>query len=150
MHLMEGGYSEEESAEQVGLSVKDAREWGMMLTVPVASLEATTLEGDELHNMIPSEKRTFDFYGEKTPEEEVLGKKYKEYFWKLVDSNLSEKEAYIVKWRFGFYGRCKSLKELGKEYGRSKERIRQIENKALGKLKKSEVLESLRDPCLLG
>ena len=49
--------------------------------------------------------------------------------------DLSEREALILKMRFGFLGEVRTLEEIGKEIGLSRERIRQIEKKAKLKLK---------------
>ena len=49
--------------------------------------------------------------------------------------NINEKEKNIIMYRFGFYGRIYTLEEIGKIYGVTRERIRQIEVKALRKLR---------------
>ena len=49
--------------------------------------------------------------------------------------DLSEREAKILKMRFGFFGEVKTLEEIGKEIGLSRERVRQIEKRAQLKLK---------------
>ncbi|MBT3366523.1 MAG: RNA polymerase sigma factor RpoD/SigA [Nitrospina sp.] len=49
--------------------------------------------------------------------------------------DLSEREAKILKMRFGFFGEVKTLEEIGKEIGLSRERVRQIEKRAKLKLK---------------
>ena len=61
-------------------------------------------------------------------------------------STLSDKEAEIVQYRFGLNGRSPlSLKEIGDKYNLTKERIRQIEKKAIKRLqhpKRSQYLEA--------
>jgi len=55
---------------------------------------------------------------------------------------LTPKEIEVVKARFGFDGEIvQSLDKVGERFGVSRERIRQIENKALRKLRKPYVLE---------
>ena len=49
--------------------------------------------------------------------------------------DLSERETKILKMRFGFFGDVKTLEEIGKEIGLSRERVRQIEKRAKLKLK---------------
>ena len=59
---------------------------------------------------------------------------------------LNQKERFILLNRFGLGGRkTKTLEELGKILGFSKERIRQIENEALKKLRRSQEAKSLKD-----
>lgn len=48
---------------------------------------------------------------------------------------LTEKEIEVLKLRYGFYGRTHTLQEIADIYDLTRERIRQVENKALNKLK---------------
>ena len=59
--------------------------------------------------------------------------------------DLSEREAKILKMRFGFFGEVKTLEEIGKEIGLSRERVRQIEKRAKLKLKTKLQSESWVD-----
>ena len=59
---------------------------------------------------------------------------------------LTDREKEIIRERFGLNGgRGKTLEQLGQLFGFSKERIRQIEEIALNKLRKSARIEHLRD-----
>mgnify|MGYP001359656751 CR=1 FL=1 len=49
--------------------------------------------------------------------------------------DLSEREATILKMRFGFTGEVKTLEDIGREIGLSRERVRQIEKRAKLRLK---------------
>ena len=63
-----------------------------------------------------------------------------------VFETLSEREAKVLKMRFGLAGyRSMTLEEVGKEFGVTRERIRQIEAKALRKLKHPSRRKKLQD-----
>ena len=69
----------------------------------------------------------------------------KENIDEVLDS-LSEREAKVLKMRFGLDGyRPMTLEEVGKEFGVTRERIRQIEAKALRKLKHPSRRKKLQD-----
>jgi RNA polymerase primary sigma factor len=59
--------------------------------------------------------------------------------------DLSERETLILKMRFGFLGEVRTLEEIGKEIGLSRERVRQVEKKAKLKLKSKLQSESWVD-----
>lgn len=59
--------------------------------------------------------------------------------------HLSEREEQILRMRFGFHGDTKTLEEIGKEIGLSRERVRQIEKRAKARLKIRSTSESLQD-----
>jgi len=83
--------------------------------------------------------------GFKHPEEVVIQESLKEDINKILQT-LSEKEAEIIQYRFGLNGRTPlSLKEIGEKYNLTKERIRQIEKKALKRMQhpsRSEILKA--------
>lgn len=54
----------------------------------------------------------------------------------LNSAYLTDKEREVLKRRYGYYGKPEKLEEIGKKFNVTRERIRQIENKALLKLKR--------------
>jgi RNA polymerase primary sigma factor len=80
--------------------------------------------------------------GKETVEEDVVDYDKKEKILAAFN-NLSQKEQLVLKKRFGFDGRARTLEEVGVEFNVTRERIRQIEQKALKKLMKSDAAESL-------
>jgi RNA polymerase primary sigma factor len=82
--------------------------------------------------------------GQKAPEESVIDRSLQEDI-NAVLSSLSKKEADIIQYRFGLNGkRPMSLKEIGNRYELTKERIRQIEKKALKRLQHPSRSHALR------
>ena len=74
---------------------------------------------------------------DRSPEEEVVDSSLRSSVQSLLET-LSDKERDIIEMRFGLNDRKPmSLKEIGGIYGLTKERIRQIEKRALEKLRVS-------------
>lgn len=63
----------------------------------------------------------------------------------LLLKDLKPREEMILRLRFGFNGEAKTLEEIGKEIGLSRERVRQIEKRAKAKLKTKSNHLSLGD-----
>jgi RNA polymerase primary sigma factor len=59
--------------------------------------------------------------------------------------HLSKREEQILRMRFGFNGETKTLEDIGKEIGLSRERVRQIEKRAKARLKVRSASEALQD-----
>lgn len=59
--------------------------------------------------------------------------------------HLSKREEQIIRMRFGFNGETRTLEDIGKEIGLSRERVRQIEKKAKARLKVRSASESLEE-----
>ena len=80
-----------------------------------------------------------------TPDFKADTKLLKENINRLMNI-LTEREKYILTHRFGLEGNSqKTLEELGKSLGFSKERIRQIEGEAIRKLRKNSNIEELKN-----
>lgn len=105
------------------------------------SLEAPVYEDKKtsscISDFITDEK--FD-----TPEEEVEKQSLHDAINKVLNT-LTEKEKQIIEYRYGLNGnKSMSLKQIGEKYDLTKERIRQIEKKALVRLRHSSRSDKLR------
>ncbi|MEM7340628.1 MAG: sigma-70 family RNA polymerase sigma factor [Actinomycetota bacterium] len=77
---------------------------------------------------------------------DVAARKLLEQTVRDVLDDLSERESEVVRLRFGLVdGRPRTLEEVGKQFGVTRERIRQIESKTLAKLRHPLRSERLRD-----
>ena len=80
-----------------------------------------------------------------TPEESAASQLLKEQVQEIL-STLSDREQKIIKMRFGLEnGKSHTLEEVGQEFAVTRERIRQIEAKALAKLRKHKDSKKLHD-----
>ena len=131
--------SPEEIAEQMNLPVERVREILRISQEPV-SLETPIGEEEDSHlgdfiqddNVpVPAEAAAFTLLKEQLVE--VLG-------------TLTEREQKVLRLRFGLDdGRARTLEEVGKEFNVTRERIRQIEAKALRKLRHPSRSRKLKD-----
>ncbi|MBR3171631.1 MAG: RNA polymerase sigma factor RpoD [Lachnospiraceae bacterium] len=129
----------EEIAEEMGMSVERVREILKISQEPV-SLETPIGEEEDSHlgdfiqddNVpVPADAAAFTLLKEQLVE--VLG-------------TLTEREQKVLRLRFGLDdGRARTLEEVGKEFNVTRERIRQIEAKALRKLRHPSRSRKLKD-----
>jgi len=106
----------------------------------IVSLEAPVGEEEDskLGDFIPDEDSL-------TPEEAATHQLLKEHVNQVLEL-LTPREQKILRMRFGLIdGRSHTLEEVGQEFGVTRERIRQIEAKALAKLRKHRDSKKLRD-----
>ena len=129
----------EETAAEMGMPVEKVREILKIAQEPV-SLETPIGEEEDSHlgDFIEDE-------GASEPSEAASFTLLKE---QLVDvlSTLTPREEKVLKLRFGIEdGRTRTLEEVGKEFNVTRERIRQIEAKALRKLRHPSRSKKLKD-----
>ena len=129
----------EEISAEIGMPVEKVREILKVAQEPV-SLETPIGEEEDSHlgDFIPDE-------GASEPSEAASFTLLKE---QLVDvlSTLTPREEKVLKLRFGIEdGRTRTLEEVGKEFNVTRERIRQIEAKALRKLRHPSRSKKLKD-----
>ena len=91
------------------------------------NLDSEDSTGDELMDMVGDESTPVDML--------ILEKDMENFLLKALDQ-LTDREKRVIIFRYGLDNeKPKTLEEIGKIYDLSRERIRQIENQALGKLK---------------
>ncbi len=120
----------EELAKEMGINVEKIREAKKAAQDPI-SLETPIGEKEDSHlgDFIEDQKTA-------SPEDEAAATMRREQVYKMLDT-LTEREKGVLALRFGMDdGTPRTLEEVGKHFGVTRERIRQIEGKALKKLKK--------------
>ncbi len=130
----------EEIASEMGEAIDKVRHI-IKISQDTISLETTMGEDDEdstLEDFIEDVKTM-------TPDKAAALELLKDYV-KEVITNLSPREQKILELRFGLKdGVSHTLEEVGKEFNVTRERIRQIEAKALEKIRKQDGIKKLKD-----
>ena len=129
----------DEIADEMGITVEKVREILKIAQEPV-SLETPIGEEEDSHlgDFIPDEDAP-------APAEAAAFSMLKEQLVEVL-STLTEREQKVLKLRFGLEdGRARTLEEVGKEFDVTRERIRQIEAKALRKLRHPTRSKKLKD-----
>ena len=131
--------SPEEIAKEMGITVDKVREIQKIAQEPV-SLETPIGEEEDSHlgDFIPDDDVP-------APAEAAAFSMLKEQLVEVLDT-LTDREQKVLKLRFGLDdGRSRTLEEVGKEFDVTRERIRQIEAKALRKLRHPSRSKKLKD-----
>jgi RNA polymerase primary sigma factor len=132
--------SNEEIAKAMEIDV-DKVEHIMKIKQDISSLDASIRDDEEdsvLADFIEDEDTV-------SPEESATGQLLKEQVKDMLGA-LTEREQKILKLRFGLEdGKSHTLEEVGQEFSVTRERIRQIEAKALAKLRKHRDAKKLHD-----
>jgi RNA polymerase primary sigma factor len=130
----------EEIARAMEIEV-DKVEHIMKIKQDISSLDASVRDDEEdsvLADFIEDEDTI-------SPEESATNQLLKEHVKEMLGS-LTEREQKILKLRFGLEdGKSHTLEEVGQEFSVTRERIRQIEAKALAKLRKHKDSKKLHD-----
>ena len=131
--------TEEELAKKMHLSLDKVREVIKIAQEPV-SLETPIGEEDDSHlGDFVKDERTM------SPEEYTVHELLKDEISDVL-LTLTEREEQVLRLRFGLDdGCCKTLEEVGQMFGVTRERIRQIEAKALRKLRHPSRSRKLKD-----
>ncbi len=130
----------EEIAKEMEIDVEKV-EHIMKIKQDISSLDASVRDDEEdsvLADFIEDEDTI-------SPEESATNQLLKEHVKEMLGS-LTEREQKILKLRFGLEdGKSHTLEEVGQEFSVTRERIRQIEAKALAKLRKHKDSKKLHD-----
>ena len=132
----------DEIAKEIGMEPEKV-DYVMKIKQDIASLDATVgKDGDDedsvLGDFVEDEDR-------ESPEDAAANQLLKEQIAQIL-TTLSEREQKIIKLRFGIGGgRPHTLEEVGAEFSVTRERIRQIEAKALSKLRKNKDTKKLHE-----
>ena len=131
--------SEDELAKKMNVSVEKIREIYKISQEPV-SLETPIGEEDDSHlgDFIKDERNL-------SPEEYATNEMLKDEIAEVLET-LTEREEKVIRLRFGLEdGKSRTLEEVGQLFGVTRERIRQIEAKALRKLRHPSRSRKLKD-----
>ena len=129
----------EEIAAELEMPVEKVRDILKVSQEPI-SLETPVGEEDEsnLGNFIPDDEAP-------SPSEQAADTLLREHIEEVMQT-LTPREAKVLKLRFGLEdGRMRTLEEVGREFDVTRERIRQIEAKALRKLRHPSRSKKLKD-----
>ena len=129
----------EELAEKLGMDAKKVKEI-MKLSQETASLDTTVDEDNVTHlsDLIKDESVTEPF-------EEVFSMALQDTLSDVL-KNLSQREITIIQLRYGLNGEGpRTLEETGKLLGITRERVRQIQEKAIQKLKELQELSAYQE-----
>ena len=131
--------TDEEIAKKLGISIDKVREVYKISQDPV-SLETPIGEEDDSHlGDFIKDERTMG------PEEYATIEMLKEELQGVLGT-LTDREEKVLRLRFGLDdGQCRTLEEVGQIFGVTRERIRQIEAKALRKLRHPSRSRKLKD-----
>ncbi|HEX9068490.1 MAG TPA: sigma-70 domain-containing protein, partial [Ktedonobacterales bacterium] len=131
--------TEQELAEAMEMDVLRLRELETAPGTPI-SLELPVGEDDEqeLADVLPDDQAP-------SPEEIATNRTMKKEVLAVLEEVLTERELLVLKLRFGLdNGQTSPLEQVGKQLGITRERVRQIEAGALGKLRQQNVMKRLR------
>lgn len=138
--------SEEELVKLTNLPLSKVHDAMKVLSNFMVSLDAPVEPDEEcdseLADFVEDTKYSKDSFDKK-----IFNEEFKDAF---INSKLTEKEKFVVLHRFGFIdGENHTLEEIGQMMGVTRERVRQIENKSIRKLRKDPKLKNLRKRGIL-
>jgi RNA polymerase primary sigma factor len=117
----------DELAEQVGMSREDINDY-FKNNAPTLSTDARFAEGSSLAETLANSE-------DMTPEQSLIKKSAEAELFSMLE-HLNEREIEIITSYFGLNGRePMTLEEIGQQFGLTRERVRQIKERSMQKLK---------------
>ena len=137
--------TQQELADHMGMSLEKLRSIDCTSTVTTISMETTVSrkkkqggEGTTIERMLSDPKIQ--------PQEQCDAHMMREDLARLLDTALTERESHVLRMRFGLTdGRTRTLEEIGQGIHVTRERVRQIESRALQKLRSPQAAKKLVD-----
>jgi RNA polymerase primary sigma factor len=132
-----------ELAAEAGVTERRCRELLDLVPEPV-SLQVSVGDGDgaSLGDLVQDGDLP-------EPDEPVTTRLMQEHLARVLDGELGERERRVVQLRYGLTdGQPHTLEEVGRAFGVTRERVRQIEAKVLAKLRHPQTADQLRDYLL--
>jgi len=135
------------TADELSVALK----WPVSKVRQILMVSQPPLDLDAKHGAESSDDELVDFVSDETqpqPEAQAADRSLHLQLESLLEQ-LPANEARVLKMRFGFVdGHAHSLSEIGRRMGLSRERVRQINNAALGALRQSAARHQLREYLL--
>ncbi len=132
-----GEVSDEEICEEMGITISSMKKVSIAMIARGVSIDYTLHDKDRpLKEILPD--------SEPLPGEDLMEEQLKEKLY-IAMGDLSNRENTIISKYYGLIGNPMSLEEIGLEMDLCRERIRQIRNKALEKLRSSGISMGLQD-----
>ncbi len=129
----------EELSEETGIPVEKITE---MLNSSLDSISIDSSVGEDNSTL---QDYISDDQSSNAPDFEITQKMLKEELNKALDS-LDERERSVLEYRYGLKdGNVHTLEEIGNMYGITRERVRQIESRAIRKLKYTDDNQDLKE-----
>ena len=135
--------SDEELANALKITINKLHEF-KTIGQQMSSLD-TPVSGDGSHDTDSTIEDFVEDNNAESPEELAIIEMRKEDIRKVLET-LTDREAKVLEMRFGLYGRTPmTLEDVGREFDVTRERIRQIESKAIRKLRHPSRIQALAE-----